>query len=618
MQYQINQTIISLSEGHIECSDKNISINDKTELAMALFLNSENAIISKDHLLESVWMGVIVSDASIFKQVQILRSLFIEIGLPEDTIENVYGKGYRLKYAVEQVTEDKSDNQAPASTVNKDTKKNNRPMLYGIISVVLITAVSLYFWFNQQQPFDKLKKEQKTSIIKLSKNNWQDGLDNINNLLANPQTTYSTADLAFLYHQKGQAEQNLQLIDESLVSLNQSLDYYQLQNDQDGMGDAHLLLARLYDYIDNPEKQLNHIKTATDLFKAVGNHSAEIDAYLELAYLEKKSGKMDASIKTYETAIERAKAVEDKTGEMIAINNLAATYLIINNTEKATELAEQGLAINLTLDNGQNIANSYSFLSQLALQNGDTSKAFKMIEQALKYQLQTESHKNLSPKLMGLNYLLLETHQYQVTNEILSLTDAYAKSLNIKGGSAIIDLYQGMLLAYQNDWQGAQTELASAWETATKKNFNYKKPLTMSFLAVSYAQTANHLKSIELANQVLAEKRKSPREAQLAHLALAISFTALENNELSQKWSSLVAENSRIDWPVEHLIWLRFKLSTLSNSEIIARNQLQQQIAETESYITALAQNNQIDSNLLEQIKTQVSQLIAQKNESLG
>lgn len=617
MKFLINKKTITLQNNQLILSEQSIDLNDKTTKALLLFLQADHAVISKEQLLEHVWEGVIVSDASIFKQVQTLRNLFIEAGLPDDIIENVYGKGYRLKYTVEPLTDDELDTTAPASS-DQQVEPSNRPMLYGIISVVFIAAISLYFWFNQQQPFDKLKEEQKSSIIKVSKNNWQDGLDNINNLLANPQTTYSTADLAFLYHQKGQAEQNLQLIDESLVSLNQSLDYYQQMDDQNGMGNTHLLLARLYDYIDNPEKQLSHIKTATDLFKTVGNHTAEIDAYLELAYLEKKSGKIDAAINTYETAINRARAVQDKTGEMIAINNLAATYLIINDTDKATELAEQGLAINLTLDNGQSIANSYSFLSQLALQKGDINKAFKMIEQALKYQLQTESHKNLSPKLMGLNFLLLETHQYQVTNELLSLTDAYAKSLNIKGGAAIINLYQGMLTAYQNDWQGAQTELATAWEIATKKNFNYKKPLIMSFLAMAYAQTDNHLKAIELANQLLSEKNISPRETQLAHLTLAISYTSLENTELSQKWSNLAEENSRIDWPIEHLIWLRFKISTLPNSEILARNQLQQQIVETESYVAALAQNNQIDSELLEQIKQQVSQLIAQKNETLG
>lgn len=617
MKFLINKKTLILQNNQLILSEQSIDLNDKTTKALLLFLQADHAVISKEQLLEHVWEGVIVSDASIFKQVQTLRNLFIEAGLPDDIIENVYGKGYRLKYTVEPLTDDELDTMAPASS-DQQVEPSNRPMLYGIISVVFIAAISLYFWFNQQQPFDKLKEEQKSSIIKVSKNNWQDGLDNINNLLANPQTTYSTADLAFLYHQKGQAEQNLQLIDESLVSLNQSLDYYQQMDDQNGMGNTHLLLARLYDYIDNPEKQLSHIKTATDLFKTVGNHTAEIDAYLELAYLEKKSGKIDAAINTYETAINRARAVQDKTGEMIAINNLAATYLIINDTDKATELAEQGLAINLTLDNGQSIANSYSFLSQLALQKGDINKAFKMIEQALKYQLQTESHKNLSPKLMGLNFLLLETHQYQVTNELLSLTDAYAKSLNIKGGAAIINLYQGMLTAYQNDWQGAQTELATAWEIATKKNFNYKKPLIMSFLAMAYAQTDNHLKAIELANQLLSEKNISPRETQLAHLTLAISYTSLENTELSQKWSNLAEENSRIDWPIEHLIWLRFKLSTLPSSEIIARNQLQQQIVETESYVAALAQNNQIDSELLEQIKQQVSQLIAQKNETLG
>lgn len=434
MQFLINNLTLNIQHNQFSVENQVIDINDKTKKSLLLLLNSNNAIISKDQLLEHVWLGVIVSDASIFKQIE--------------------------------------------------TVALNQPKTWLKISLLIAAVIVIfayYIWQQQQPLVDKLNEEQRISITQLSKNDWQQGLDNINHLLANAKNSYSKTDLAFLYQQKGQAEQHLQMIDESLVSLTESLQYYQHQEDIEGMGQAHLLLGRLYDYIDNPEKQLQHIQQATTLFNSVDNHTAEIDAFLELAYLQKKSGDIDAAIKTYEQSIATARQVEDQTGEMIGINNLAATYLIINDIDKALALAEQGLAINLAIGSGQNTANSYSFISQLAQQQGDISRAFQMLEQALKFQLETNSHKNLSAKLMSLNYLLLETHQYKTLDEMLALTDAYATSLRIKGGAAIIDLYQGMQVAYQDKWPAALSELKSAWQISTKNNFSYKKPLMMVY-----------------------------------------------------------------------------------------------------------------------------------------
>lgn len=609
MRYQINDQIITLTQGQFQCGEQTTDINDKTFTALKLFLTSGQNIISKDLLLETVWQDIIVSDASIFKQVQTIRTLFMQAGLPEDTIENVYGKGYRLKYAAEAMQQGSSEQLSNSSQTHR--QKWLMPVLTFIL--ILTAILSWYYWDQINPGNNKINAAQKSAILDISKNDWQQGLDHINGLLEANQINYSKADLAYLHHQKGQAEQNLQLIDESLATLNHSLQLYEELNDQKMIGDTHLLLARLYDYIDNKDQQLLHINTAIYMFKAVADNNAEIDAYLELAYLQKKAGDIDEAITTYETAIKRAQANGDKTGEMMGINNLAATYLIINNNQQALALAEQGLAINLELGNGQHIANSYSFLSQLKQQLGHTSQALQMIEQALKFQLKTKNHRALSPKLMTLNYLLLETYQHQQLNELLALTAAYASSMNMQGGMAIISLYQGIDSAYIESWDAAEKSLNEAWQIATSKNFNYKRPLTMAFLALANSKNNNHLKAIELANQVLAEAKVSARERNLAHITLAISYTAMENTTLAEKWINLANESADSQWLFDHLTWLKFKLSQLPIDDINQHNALVQQIKEIEHSMTALAENSQMDQEIFEQLKSQVQSLIEQK-----
>ncbi len=615
MKFKLKQQILTVQQNQFTFDNQVIELNDKTQNTLLLFLQSNNTIISKDELLERVWLGVIVSDASIFKQIQTLRHLLVQAGLPDDSIENIYGKGYRLKYPVSEYPENAEHKvqSTPEPEESSTEVKPAKPWFTITIIAVAIIAVLVYFlWQSPFQRTDKLNAEQKSDIVKLAKNNWQDGLEHIDNLLANPKNAYSTADLAYLYQQKGQAEKHLQQIDESLVSLTESLKYYTQVQDPAGMGQAHLLTSRLYDYIDNPEKQLQHIQQAITLFNTAEDHTAEIDAYLELAYLQKKSGAINESIKTYQQSITRAQQVKDPVGEMIAINNLAATYLIINDTDQALTLAEQGLALSLTSGNGQHIANSYSFLSQIAVQQGDITRALKMLEQALKYQLESNSHKNLSPKLMNLNFLLLETHQYDSLNELLQLTDDFATSLRIKNGAAIIDLYQGMHLAYQDQWSAALTELESAWQISTKKNFSYKKPLMMAFLGLAYAQNNNHLKAIEFANQTLKETQISPREINLAHLTLAISFTALENAKMSTKWTAAVEQSMQSQWPAEQQTWLEFKLAHWPQDDITTINSLQQQLAAVQQQKADLAANNAINVAIFAALKTQVLTLIEQ------
>ena len=215
---------------------------------------------------------------------------------------------------------------------------------------------------------------------------------------------------------------------------------------------------------------------------------------------------------------------------------------------------------------------------------------------------------------MSLNFLLLETFQHSILSEMLQLTATYAESLNVKGGVGIITLYQGMQHAYLQQWSAAELKLEQAWDIATSKNFNYKRPLMMAFLALTYSKNNNHLKAIEVANQVLQEDKVGQREINLAHLSLAISYDAMENASLSAQWSAKAAESNDRRWLFEHLVWLEFQMSQLSDDDIKGLNDLTQSIKMTAEQINILAQNSQFDQQLLNQIKAQIQELIDQQN----
>lgn len=600
-QFQIQNIKFSIGQNEVQHEDQKYSINDKTLKTLLMFLESNQKVITKDELIEIVWEGIIVSDASVFKQIQVARSLLSNLGLADDIIENVYGKGYRLKYPLEVI----SKNTSPSSYKHQI----NRIWFVAILSSILLVS---YFYIKGVNKPDLLNLEQRKSLVTLSKNDWEKGLIHIHQLLEN-ETDYSLSDRAFLNQQKGQAHLSLQQHDAAKRVLNQSLNQYQKLNDNKGQGEVELLISRIYDYIDNPVAQKQHINNAIGLFQKAEAHQQTIDALMDLAYYQKKSGAIAESIITYEQAILKAKETGDTVGQVIGINNLAATYLIQNNNTKATELAEEGLEISVSTGNGQHIANSYSFLSQLYWQQGQKKKSIKMISESIKFQLETNNHRHLSPKLMNLNFFLVETAQFSIAEKLLETTDAYAKALNVKGGSVVIGLYKGMNAAHQGQWQKALLTLSNAYETALKKNFKYKKPDTMAYLAVTLSNTGNHIKALELAQELLTEKSINNKHKKMAYLTLALSNWYLERSETSSEWLEKADEIEIKNWVFEDYFTQVMVHKMTEPEELLESNSNNDQLIHVKSEINNFAEQNVFDLELINQMMTQVQELTKQK-----
>jgi len=92
MNFKIKKTIFRLDNNAVYINNQLLVLKKATREALILFLQSKGNIVSKDDLLNHIWKDVIVSDASAFKQVQLVKEIFTQAGLPKDTIENIYGK----------------------------------------------------------------------------------------------------------------------------------------------------------------------------------------------------------------------------------------------------------------------------------------------------------------------------------------------------------------------------------------------------------------------------------------------------------------------------------------------------------------------------------------------
>jgi tetratricopeptide (TPR) repeat protein len=281
----------------------------------------------------------------------------------------------------------------------------------------------------------------------------------------------------------------------------------------------------------------------------------------------------------------------------------------MNDIDKAQQLLQQGLNLSLTIGEGRYIASAYSMMSQIYLQKNQPHKAIQQIQQALKYQLKSNSGRGLNPKLMTLNYLLVVTFQNKQASELLQLTQSYVERLNQASPMAIVQLYQGMNLAHQGQWQTAANRLQEAWQASQVNNFSYQRPMLLAYFALSHARSEQPIKAIEAAQKVLALEGTEPQEQNLSKIALAWAYLSLENNSQYQQAMADINESEIENWLFLAQQYWQIKLSNTAQSDL-SYEDIQNQLQDVLNNQQALSQSSQVNESVLNELKQKLQSMI--------
>ncbi|MFK8011003.1 MAG: winged helix-turn-helix domain-containing protein [Marinicellaceae bacterium] len=611
MNYQIISTIFTIKDQNLSINGEAIDLKSASFQTLQLLLKSQGDVISKDDLLNHVWKDVIVSDSSVFKQIEIIRKLFFKAGLPKDTIENIYGKGYKIKYEIIQTPE-----SSTLEKVKNQPIKSTKTMAISLFLIILIVAALLFIYskyLNNSNQSNYLNKSKRQSMIELMTNNWEEGMDIIVRSINQDKSHLSIDDLAFLYGKKGKAHYHLQEYDKSLESYNLALKYFLRVDDKKNAGQVHLDMATSLNMLPQNsqsfDSQKNHIDTAIGFFQQSESPIQMIDAQMVLAHLYQKNNKVDEAILLFEKTITDAISINDDTGAMMANNNLAAAHLILNHNDKALQLGQKGLDMALKIGNGRHIANSYSFLSGLYQNQYRSIEAMQMIQQAIKHQLANKEFSYISPKLTTLNYLLVQTYQFDKAEELLELAGKYAESLKVKNGVSILLLYKGLNAARQYNWQEAEESLKKGLKISQSINFKYKQPLNKAYLSLAYYFNQNSLQAIEQATEVFNSDGSDDQSKAIAALTLAYSYSSIEKTELANQWFQKVQQLQNKKWLFEYQLFLTLKLERQNDS--ILAVQTQKEIQEVKLQMLDLSQSAQVDEVIYQDLVSQISKKIS-------
>ena len=607
MKFKLLDAVFKINGDQLEVNNQPYECKKNTLDTLLIFLQSDGEVISKDDILSQVWKDVIVSDASVFKQVQLVREIFVDSGIPRDVIENVYGRGYKIKYTIE--TTDDINTTHHSSSQFKKTKSGKK--WFVAIIALLVLAVTAFFYIKPQDKQDFFNEAKKESLNKMLRSDWEGGLKHFQELLKNDTDKYSKRDLAFLYNKIGLSQYHLQNFKESNENYLKALKLYQETNRPEWVGQIHLNLATNYGYLtDEPdfiEKEKSHIFSAIEILKEANDTIKLIDAKMVLAAFYKKHSSIKESMDLYEEIINDAKNARDNVGEMIAINNLAATYVIVNDYDKAIELGQQGLQMALATGTGRYIANSYSFLSDLYQNQYQSEKALEMIQQAIKHQLANNEFSYLSPKIFTLGFVLVQTFQFEKANVLLDTLLNYLEVMKNTKTQSVAYLYKGMNAARQGDWKNAEDFFKQSRTIAQKGNFIYKQPLNLAYLSLSLYFNQNYIQAIEPATEVVNNEESDEHSKAIAALSLAYTYFLMERQELADKWFSQAQNELNPKWLFEYKLFLQLKLERQHQSNSVLIPQTEQEIADLDLQIQNLSQVIKVDEEIYQNLLKQIA-----------
>lgn len=157
------------------------------------------------------------------------------------------------------------------------------------------------------------------------------------------------ADGTMALTEYGNLETALGEKDSAIVYYQRAIDWLKEKKSNHAIPALLSSIGRLYKDENKLEESLKVTQEAIALADSLNNHLFVVDGLRELASIYSSMEEYELSIKTIETALQRMGASEATSSPRIQIlNMLAQNYFLINNLEKAVEVAREASTLSIT------------------------------------------------------------------------------------------------------------------------------------------------------------------------------------------------------------------------------------------------------------------------------
>lgn len=144
MIYQFNNILINTEQFSITSGGKKQSVEPQVFDLIVFLIQNREQIISRDQLLDQVWKGRLVSDASINNNIKSARKALGDDGTQQKVIKTIYSRGYQ--FVANLSTDGQLESAAEYNPISKDIRFHIR-YLYG--SILLLLLVFTAFKLSQ-------------------------------------------------------------------------------------------------------------------------------------------------------------------------------------------------------------------------------------------------------------------------------------------------------------------------------------------------------------------------------------------------------------------------------------------------------------------------------------
>ena len=550
MRYKIAGHVIEVFSDKVIIDKKNVTEQDKIIRAFALFLQSENNIITKDTLMQELWGDLIVSDDSLFKIVQELRKILSELNFPTEILVNVYGKGYKIN--------------PPIKVCDKKVASSRftNVQLFVVLAILIGLGLLTYgFLFHAAD--DQLTAEQYIEYREKAKSN----AENIKTLI---QEKYKNIDLtpadkirkAYLF---AYADYKKGYYTESQKQTQKAIKISTKSESIIATADAYLLSALINYYRNNHTAMKYEISSARHIFEQFNDTKSLCKADYLL-------GKYYIGIHDYDASIKMAKSLIIETNPCsntaLLLKNyvsLYENYFIQGDNQESEKWADQILQQALKIHDGNYISIGYNLKSMFSLLKGDFGKAMKYAQLTIRYAIDQNDTNNFQQSFSSFYNILNVLGHRHLAEKYLTKAIEFQNNRNSDGHLDEAELNLGIVYLQNQHYEKAQHlfEQILDYQIPVKNQLDAK-----AWLALTKFFKDDAIAAYALAKEVYKHPKSTDSNKIIAGISLILSDYSLERKNEMQLILEQIEHIDMTNLLIEKSFFLDAVLSIYADDDV--------------------------------------------------
>lgn len=527
MKFAVKHVVFVIKSHQVFVGQEPLPLSARGHTCLQLFLQSDNQVLSKDHLLQSLWQDVIVSDDSLFKVIQEVRKVLRDLNLADDVLSNVYGQGYRFNAKVSEVSD--------------------RRRLMQAIVVVLAAALLLLWWLFKQPTAATISDQQWAQYIKQIETPYDTQPVDLSTLGVGEHSP--PIDQLKLGYLQGLAAYKSGDYDGSIQYLLKAIDGYRQEPSVKVLADAYLLLSKMYIYRADKVALKSYLDAAQMHYQAIGDEAGIVASEISRARYHQVMLEYPESIALLEDVLKKAEQHNDPYNQMRAHSNLAYSFQQTGQQAAYVQALEDTLELALQIADGKYAAYAYGALSEVYLQQADHIKAMKYAQLALQFVLEQPDTNVFQQGFSAFYNLLYDVGHVALAVRYLQQAIAVQAHFNDESLLVLAEINLARVKTSLGQHEAVQAILKKLLATELSEQEHHE---VSAWYAMNAYHRQDNITAYTKAKQVFALPAVVPRTRFVAGMALVLSGHQLERSaEVTDTFAAL-QELQNPDWLVEY------------------------------------------------------------------